>query len=491
MRRCLLLLSALTLALAACDDGGAPGATASFTHGVAAGDVQATSAVLWTRAEGGDRVRVEVTAADATESRTFDGETSAARDDTVRIAASELAPDTRYTYRFLAGTAVSETGTFMTPPDDATSKPLQFVFSGDSDGTRDAAGAPTHNEFDVLRTAAEEDPAFFLYLGDTIYADRGEPASTLEEYRAKYRANREYEALAMILGQTSVVAMWDDHEVVNDYAGQVVVDSLLRAALRAFREWMPIDTGSGISTLHRSLSWGKDVELIMLDTRAFRDASAAMPCENDPLPAGAAPAAPETLRGVRQFAELPATLALNCIETLDDPARSMLGAEQKEFLFERLRESAATWKIVATSVPMQALLFAPYDRWEGYPAERREVLEFIRDNGVKNFVFLSTDLHANIFGPVRIDPFAETAPIAYEAIAGPIAAETLEKDIVNVLGEGGAGLLGAFLTGIVGVDCAQLDSFAYGLVEVVGGTLTITAKDETGRELCAKTLEAE
>jgi phosphodiesterase/alkaline phosphatase D-like protein len=193
---------------------------------------------------------------------------------------------------------------------------------------------------------------------------------------------------------------------------------------------------------------------------------------------------------VRQIAQLPATLDDECLDLWLDPATSMLGIEQKQWLFDRLRESDATWKIVATSVPVQALLFAPYDRWEGYPAERREVLEFIRDNAIENVVFLSTDLHANVFGPVRIDPFTDPAPVAYEAIVGPIAAETLEQDIVDVLGEGGAGLLDAFLTGIVGVDCARLDSFAYGLVEADASTLTITAKDEDGRVLCGKTLEA-
>jgi hypothetical protein len=91
-----------------------------------------------------------------------------------------------------------------------------------------------------------------------------------------------------------------------------------------------------------------------------------------------------------------------------------------------------------------------------------------------------------------MDPFTDTEPIAYEAIAGPVATTPLQQDIVDVIGESGAGLLDAFLTGIVGVDCAELNSYAYALVEVApeAGTLTITAKDETGRELCKKELKA-
>jgi alkaline phosphatase D len=510
MRRYLLLMIALMFALAACKSAG----DFTYRHGVAAGDVTSTSAVLWTRAEGAGgpplidrrgertfaywpdvRVTAQVSSNPSFQSGvlSFEGMTSGDDEDfTVQMKATGLAPDTRYYYRFRAGGAVSETGTFVTAPDDASSKPLRFVYSGDSDGTRDRHGDPVFNTFEVLDAASAEDPAFFLYLGDTIYADHGglrdERPGTRE---AKYRQNREYDALADILRQTSVIAMWDDHEVYNDFAGDQALS--FDEGRDAFRRYFPLDLPESLrfrDSMHRSMLWGADAELIVLDTRSRRDFSAALGCGNDPLPAGALPDAPETLRGVRAIAQLPPTLDEDCLHDLGEP-RTMLGADQKEWLFERLRESDATWKIVATSVPMQALLFAPYDRWEGYSAERREVLEFIRDNDIRNVVFLSTDLHANIFGPVRIDPFVETAPLAYEAIVGPIAAETLEQDIVNVLGAGGAGLLDAFLTGIVGVDCAQLNSFAYGLVEVDGDTLTTTAKDESGRELCTKTLEAE
>jgi alkaline phosphatase D len=287
------------------------------------------------------------------------------------------------------------------------------------------------------------------------------------------------------------VTIWDDHEVTDNFAGRVVDPALLKAARQAFDAWWPIDDDGLPIPLWRSLRWGKDVELIVLDTRGHRDASVSDMCDGDPIPAGALPDAPETLRGVREIAGLPPALPSDCIDTLAVPERTMLGAEQQAFVFDRLRNSDATWKIVATSVPIQALLFQPYDRWEGYPAERREILEFIRDNGIRNVVFVSTDLHANIFGPVRIDPFTDPEPVAYEAIAGPIAAETLEQDIVNVLGDGGAGLLGPFLTGIVGVECAQLDAFAYGVVEASAASLTVSAKDAAGNILCEKTLEAQ
>ena len=107
-------------------------------------------------------------------------------------------------------------------------------------------------------------------------------------------------------------------------------------------------------------------------------------------------------------------------------------------------------------------------------------------------VFLATDFHANILGPVRQDPFVDSEPVAYEAIAGPIATTPLRRDIVDAVGEAAADLLDELLLSVAGADCAQLDAYAYGLVEVdaAAGTMTITARDDTGAELCQKKLEA-
>jgi phosphodiesterase/alkaline phosphatase D-like protein len=283
--------------------------------------------------------------------------------------------------------------------------------------------------------------------------------------------------------------------VYNDFAGETVDRARFEAGRQAFQEYMPL-LPEDPSIMYNSFRWGADLEIIVLDTRSFRSASAAEECavdgNPDPLPAGARPDAPESLRGIRAVAQLAAELRQVCYETIDDPARTMLGAEQKAYLLDRLKSSDATWKVVVNSVPMQPLLFLPFDRWEGYAAERAEILEFIRDEGVANVVFLTTDFHANIFGPVRVDPFADTEQIAYEAIAGPIATSPLRTDIVQAVGEGAAALFGTFLTSIVGVDCAELDAYAYALVEVdpEAGTMTITAKDQDGAVLCAKELKA-
>jgi hypothetical protein len=198
------------------------------------------------------------------------------------------------------------------------------------------------------------------------------------------------------------------------------------------------------------------------------------------------------LRGIRGFVALPPEAAPGCLEALRDPERTMLGAEQKRFLFDRLLHSDATWRVVVNEVPMQTYYALPYDRWEGYAAERDEILRYIEENNIHNVVFLTTDTHANIFGPVRRGMFGEGEAVAYETTAGPIATAPLEEEVIEAIGEAAGGLFSSFLTGVAGVECAELRSYSYGLVEIdpSAGTMTITAKDGAGTELCRKTLEA-
>lgn len=499
-----MLLLAGALAAAGCEGDGssvptpvaATPDTVTFAHGVASGDVTSTGAVVWTRAEGASEVALEIREAGSGKVIIEDlGQTSAAADYTVKFHIDDLDPGTAYRYRLRAGASVSEEGAFTTAPDDSAPAAISFVFSGDSDGSRKPDGTAPYGEFDVLDAAAAEQGAFFLYLGDTIYSDRAPVATTLDGYRAKYRENRGYAALRRIFAAMPAYTVWDDHEVVNDFAGTTVDAGMFAAGRQAFREFMPIDDRVEPGRLYRSFRWGRDIELIIVDARSYRSESVSGACaidgRSDPIPGAASAGAPDSLRAIRGFVGLPADAAPGCLEAMQDPARTLLGAEQKAWLKERLRESDATWKVIANSVPVQALLALPYDRWEGYAAERREVLEFIRDEGIANVVFLTTDFHANVFGPVRIDPFdVAAAPVAYEAIAGPIATATLQRDVVDVLGEAGAGVLGPFFEGVVGVDCAELDAYAYGLVSVTGGALTVVAKDAAGRVLCRADLEA-
>jgi phosphodiesterase/alkaline phosphatase D-like protein len=144
-------------------------------------------------------------------------------------------------------------------------------------------------------------------------------------------------------------------------------------------------------------------------------------------------------------------------------------------------------------VPIQQFYALPYDRWEGYAAERAKLLTFLRDN-VKNVVFLTTDTHGNLYNDARFSTFPEEnnggGPVdsgIKEMVTGPVATMTFAKEIDGAAGRQGAGDLvtsGFFKPpppNGVGMACASTDVFSYSEVKVTSKALTITPKDIDGK----------
>ncbi len=515
MRRSLLLLVpsllilALFLAGPKADAGHA--ARVSFDQGVASGDVTSRSAVLWTRASRETELEVQVSLRQDFKGKkiTRDAEAMAESDFIVKTVVGGLQPDQTYFYRFKAGRGrnVSDVGTFRTPPKPGDSANVRFAFSSDTDGS----AIPPINNFEVLDRAREDGIDFWVWIGDTVYNDTNPPiAVTVEQMRAKYKQVREFDALRRLLAATSTYTIWDDHEVENDFDGTTVDPVLLANGLQVFKEYMPIRDEGNI--LFRSFRLGTEVELIILDERQFRSPDVEAICGGDLIP-GLGLAFFELVPQLQPLLDLRESLGLSrltdpvCLAALNDPTRTMLGAEQKEFLKSTLLDSGATWKIVINELAFGELFAMPYDRWEGYAAERAEILNFIRDNNIENVVFLTGDLHANIIGDVRVNAFVDPAPIVKEAIAGPVAQNTVFQGLVMLLGSEAAALqLAGLVSSLTNPDCLQLDAFGYGLVEVDSQTkgLTITLKGDDGEVLndqlaelvgvdvpCTTTLQAE
>ena len=88
--------------------------------------------------------------------------------------------------------------------------------------------------------------------------------------------------------------------------------------------------------------------------------------------------------------------------------------------------------MIINEVPIQQFYALPYDRWEGYASERKELLHFLQNN-VDNAVFLTTDVHANIVNDARFNTLGgpgvkdsgildvTTGPVATENYAGEIS----------------------------------------------------------------------
>jgi phosphodiesterase/alkaline phosphatase D-like protein len=271
---------------------------------------------------------------------------------------------------------------------------------------------------------------------------------------------------------------------VHDFSQPEDGEALYATGAKAFRDYSPV-TYSPTLGVYRSVRWGRNLELFFLDERSFRSAEAAAACAGD-----LAPMAPQSVRAA--LATLAPTLATPvsepCLATLDDPGRTMLGAAQYAAFTQAIQASSATFKVVVNEVPIQQLYAMPYDRWEGYVADRDRLLQFLQAN-VRNVAFLSADVHATLVGDVRYQTLGGPATSSgmWEVTTGPVAAPTFAEEFdALVHRKGASGLLGsAFLKPAppsgLGLRCAALDSPSYAEVTVTSRTLTIAPKDSRGK----------
>jgi alkaline phosphatase D len=317
----------------------------TFPQGIASGDVTDTQAVIWTRTSSPATVRIEYGTSQALGAVwPVATPTTPDTDLTAKVDLRNLRPNTRYFYRVVAdegaGRGNSLVGSFQTAPTASESAEVTFAWSADM-----SERFKPLTIFDAIRS---RDPAFFLLLGDTLYADIDCDARTLDVYRACSRRNREDEAFQRFARATSIDAVWDDHEVANNFDS---THSRLPLGRQAFLEYWPIRPAEGEpGRMYRSFRWGQFLEIFILDARQYRSP----PFQRD---------------------------------TAD---KTLLGAAQKQWLMRALQASTARFKVIASSVPLK---YHGADSWEGYTTERQEILEFITRNAIRRVVFLTADVH--------------------------------------------------------------------------------------------------
>jgi phosphodiesterase/alkaline phosphatase D-like protein len=470
----------------------APAGAISFQGPVASGDVSSSRAVVLAHADTADNYKVEGwTNASLTGPKAFKGKakTDASIDFTIKIDVTGLTPNTQYWFRFSKDADVSDVGTFKTAPAAGTAANVNLGYSGDADGNLNPdTNAPAFNNFETLDALNAENPDAWVFHGDTIYADSSfrptGPATTLPEYRDAHKMNQAYAALENLMESTSTYATMDDHEVVNDYAAATVDPARYAAGRQAFLESYPIretglphDTSCAGDPLYRKFQWGSEMEMFLLDMRSCRSSSASTVCAGD-----LGPTLPTAIRTSSPFnLFLTPTPPAGCLAAINDPSRTLLGPAQKAQLKSDLLNSTARHKFVLGQDPIMQFHVLPYDRWEGYAAERNELLDFISNNGIDNVSFLTTDTHATLVNEVSKDTFTAPTPIAKELVTGPIATNTFRNEVVAV-----GGLLGLAATNGVmsldGLNCRNLDKYSYAMAtaNATTGVATITSKDQNG-----------
>jgi alkaline phosphatase D len=484
---------------------------AAFDFGVGAFEVTRTSAIVWTRAGQDADVLLELSASRPPSGRVFRLHPSASNDNTVRKRVTGLEPGTVYYYRFSqpSRSLRSGVGRFMTAPRRDSTRTVRFGLSGDADGSRAKGQSqpfwntrPGNNgfgaeSFGVYRQMALEPNAFNVNLGDTIYSDSdiggAKPALSVAAKWAKYRQNLILANSRRVRAATGMYADWDDHEFVNDFTKAENGLALYDAGRTAFEDYMPArfspDTG-----LYMHQRWGRNLEVFRLDERSFRSAKASAnhTCDNPQThQPDLAPTAPQSTRNT--FALLVPSLsepvAKACKARIRNPSRTMLGKPQLERFLHDVHASGALWKVVLNEVPVQQFYALPYDRWEGYEAERKELLRRLQRLGVDHLVFITTDTHANLLNVVRYRTLESGGPVPspyQEFVTGPVSTKTFEREIDDETGNQSAGRLvdAAFFSppppNGVGMRCSNVNVYSYAEVAAAPSALTITAKDVHG-----------
>lgn len=399
-----------------------------FTLGVASGDPDHESVVLWTRLApkplepggGMPRGAVEVIwelAEDEGMRRIVRSGTTLATPQlghSVHVEPEGLKPDRWYWYRFRAGDATSPIGRTRTfPAADAEANRLRFAF----------ASCQNYEQglFTAYEQMAEDELDLVFFLGDYIYeyaAGRngkirthlGPEIESLEEYRVRYAQYRSDEHLHTMHARCPWFVTWDDHEFDNNYATLVSEEKGIDPATflkrridayQAYYEIMPlrrqsIPKGPNLQ-LYRKASFGRLAEFMVLDTRQYRT---------------------DQPNGDRHSPLNAAAL---------DPNATLLGARQRGWLQSSLVQSQATWNVLAQQV-MMGMVHRPsrdtgdpiysMDQWPGYAAERMALMRFIEERRVSNPVVLTGDIHSNWANELRVDDRQHDAPtIATEFVA--------------------------------------------------------------------------
>jgi alkaline phosphatase D len=408
-----------------------------LTDGVQSGDILADRAIIWSRTDRPARMVVEwdTRSQFGNPRKQLSAVTDARYDFTARVELTGLPADQAIFYRVTFEDARSGTasepwfGHLRSAPSQA--RDIRFVWSGDTVGQGFGINPEVGGMriYDAMRRRL---PDFFIHSGDTIYADGPVPAEikvedgriwrnltteakshvaqTLDDYRGNYRYNLLDDNLRRFNAEVPQIWQWDDHEIVNNWSPGKVLDerysekniqTLVSRGRQAWLEYAPMrrqnaDAGGRI---YRKLSYGPLLDVFVLDMRSYRGAN------DDNLGA----------------------------------SKAFLGREQLDWLKQGLKNSQAQWKIVAADMPIGLAVpdgeVSPgVTRWEaiangepGQPQGREreiaELLGFLREQQVRNHVWLTADVHycaAHHYDPNQA-AFQDFEPF-WEFVAGPLNA---------------------------------------------------------------------
>jgi alkaline phosphatase D len=223
----------------------------------------------------------------------------------------------------------------------------------------------TIDSFRTLLGLAREPLDLFLQLGDLSYNDGARTPQDFQRFWFETLGDPGYQA---VLGSTGAYLTADDHELTDNYDAEWLATNdptLLTAARQAMFDHLPLERNE-LGGIWQSYRWGRTAEFFVLDCRSERRPSTA---------------------------------------ASDRPI--YLSEAQIAWLKGALAASRAEFKVVLNSVPIARFPSAPpwsqpFDRWEGYAAQREELLAFLADQPIRNVWFVAGDFHLGLVHRVEV-----------------------------------------------------------------------------------------
>jgi alkaline phosphatase D len=491
----------------------------TLPYGVQVGDVLADRAMVWSRADRASRMQVRWA---TTESMAELGGAAMVdavedRDFAAKVDLSGLPAGQRIFYEVsfldlgdLETASEPVRGSFVTPP--SVKRNIRFVWSGDTAGQGWGIN-PDLGGMRIYETMRQAEPDFFIHSGDTIYADGpicaearyqdgktwlgpdGKPwrnvtipekekvAETLREYRMNYAYNLMDENLRRFNAAVPMYAQWDDHEVTNNWYWELRKDKdqrykegsvavMAARALRAFHDYMPTRLHPlEQDRLFTSFAYGPSLEVFRIDLRSYRGPNS------------------------------------EGMQTELSPEARIIGERQLPWLMQALKNSRATWKVIACDMPIGLIVWNDFANKKGVEAvaqgdmgkplgrelEFAELFRFIRDQQIRNVVWLTADVHYT--AAHRYDPnhaqFQEFAPF-WEFVSGPLNAGTFGPGDLDATFGPEAVFVKAPELGQVNLPPSAGLQF-FGQVDIDGASevMTVRLKDLAGATLFTQELTPE
>jgi alkaline phosphatase D len=351
----------------------------------------------------------------------------------------------------------------------------------------------------TFATMRKHRPDFLLHSGDTVYADgpiksevtlpdgkiwknlttpeKAKVAETLDEFRAAHKYNFMDAHLRAFNAEVPIFVQWDDHEVTNNWSlskelpaayKERNITLLAARAARAFHEMYPMrESITEPGRVYRTLNYGPHLDVFMLDERSYRGPN-----------------------GSNQ-------------QDTYGPESFFLGPEQMAWLKRALLNSRATWKVIASDMPLSIIVYDDGPNRKGSEAvaqgdgpprgrelEIADLLRFIKTSGVVNTVWLTADVHyaaAHYYNPDKAQ-FQEFSPF-WEFVAGPLHAGTGSGNELDHTFGPEVRFVKAAPAGVVLSPADGYQFFGHVRIDGATGQMTLTLRDRNDVALWSTVLD--